>query len=147
MNAVSANPYAAPATGRPDDTWWNLWSMGSTLAVGPHRVEARTWHWTGLSTIQVDGVEVHRERNMGWHAQIEVPVGGHQLQIITRWYPIQPVQVRLDDILWVDDLFPQIGWLKAIGALTVLPFVVVFSGSITYDIWRMVQLARTIPLD
>ena len=137
-----ADPFAASSAGIATDTWWNLWSMGSRFEVGAHTVQVDTWHWTGRTVVQVDGVEVHRERNVGWHGHIEVDAGPRKVAIVTRWYPLQPVRVQVDGNPFLDDLFPQVFWLQAIGVATVLPPALLFAGSIAYDLWRMAELAQ-----
>jgi len=137
-----ADPFSAPTAGIATDTWWDLWSMGSRIRVGAHEVRVDTWHWTGTSVVQVDGKEAHRERNMGWHGHMEVDAGPHRVAIVTRWYPLQPVRVEVDGAPHLDDLFPQVFWLQAIGAALVLPPALMFAGSIAYDLWRMVELAQ-----
>jgi len=137
-----ADPFAATNAGIATDTWWNLWSMGSRFHVGRHEIQVDTWHWTGRTVVQVDGVEVYRERNVGWHGHIEVDAGGRRVDIVTRWYPLQPVRVEVDGSAYLDDLFPQVFWLQAIGLATVLPPALLFAGSIAYDLWRMVELVQ-----
>jgi hypothetical protein len=138
---VDSDVFSASTAGTATDTWWTLWSMGSRFQVGGHRVEVTTWHWTGLHAVAVDGREVYRDRNVGWHARIAVDAGPHAVAIVSRWYPLQPVRVQVDGRPYLDDLFPQVFWLQALGVATALPPALLFALSIAWDLWRMAQLA------
>jgi hypothetical protein len=144
MGSSTVDAFAAPATQRPSHTWWTLWSMGSTVTVGSHpahRLEVVTHHWTGHEHYLVDGVVVGRDRNLGWHADRSFAVGRHEVRLATRWYPLLPVELYVDGALQVDDLFPQLAWLKVLGGLPVLAVALTFAGSIAFDLWRLWGLA------
>ena len=138
--SLLTDPFQTTHTGTATDTWWSLWSMGSRFQVGAHTVQVHTWHWTGRTVVHVDDVEVHRERNVGWHGHIEVRAGTHAVAIVTRWYPLQPVRVWVDERPYLDDLFPQLVWLQLIGMGLVLPPSIAFGASIVYDLWRLAML-------
>lgn len=135
---MSPDAFAAPDRHRrPRATWWTLRAMGSTVDVGGHRLEVVTHHWTGDESYAVDGRVVATARNLGWHADRTVPVGPHEVRIVTRWYPLLPVVLEVDGQPWVDDLFPQLIWLKALGGAPVLALAILFGTSITWDLWRL----------
>lgn len=140
---MADNPFAAPTRQHrraPVRTWSGWLGMGSSFAVGRHRVEVETGHWTGLEIYRVDGEERQRTRNLGWHATQRLDVGGHEVAVRGRWYPVMPVTVEVDGVRWIDDLFPQIRWpVRLMASLTAVAMATI-SASIAYDLWRWVQL-------
>ena len=82
--------------------------MGSAFHVGPHEVEVETTHWTGHEVYRVDGEEAHTHHTLGWHSRQELQVGHRQVVIDSRWYPLLPVRVSVDDRPHLGDLFPQL---------------------------------------
>lgn len=112
---MEANPYAAPSARParlPMRTSWSLWGMTSRFRVAGAEVEAETGHWSGLEVYRVDGVEVLRVRNLGWHGKQVLRVEGHDVEVESRWYPLLPVVVRVDGVQRIDRLFPQSRWIK-----------------------------------
>lgn len=137
---AASDPFAAPAGGRVrPDTHLGLWSMRSSFPVGGSTVEVETTHWTGRETTRVDGVEVLALRNLGWHTEQRLDVGGHAVVVSGRWYPLLPVEVRVDGQPWVDDLFPQLWPIKAVLATAALPLAVLVA-SIAWDLARLAGL-------
>jgi len=133
--------FAAPVTTAPHTTWISLWAMGSSFLVGGHEVQVVTHHWTGRETYHLDGAEVASVRNLGWHADHTLTVGGHEVRVHGRWYPLLPVGVLVDDQPLLDDLFPQLAWLKAAVGLPALAVSAVLGLSIAWDLWRLAHLS------
>lgn len=129
--------FAAPVMGRPERTWWTLLQMGSTVRIGRHVLEVETHHFSGRETYRVDGEVVASVRDLGWHADRQVQVGPHTVRVVGRWYPLLPVAVHVDDQPVLDDLFPQLLWLKVVGGAPVMALAILFGTSITWDLWRL----------
>jgi hypothetical protein len=120
--------------------------MGSRFHVDGHVVEVATHHWSGDETYRVDGVERLRRRHLGWHTQLSLPVGDRVVQIRSRWYPLLPVEVWVDDQRWIDDLFPQVGAVLVILAAPAGAAALLFALSIARDLWGILALvARASP--
>ena len=144
MDLRSSSPshaFAPPVASTPDATWIGATAMGSAFRVGPHHVEVVTHHWTGRETYRVDGDEVASVRNLGWHADHRFVVGEHEVRVHGRWYPVLPVAVSVDDQPLIDDLFPQLAWLKVAVGAPVSIVSAVLGLSIVWDLWRLVQLS------
>jgi len=132
--------FAAPAVTRPDTTWITPTAMGSTFDVHGHQVEVITHHWTGREAYRVDGGLVASVRNLGWHADHELTVGSAKVRVHGRWYPLLPVAVEVDGQPAIDDLFPQLAWLKVALGLPVVLISAALGVSILYDLWRLALL-------
>lgn len=106
------DPFAVPDAGPHLHTWWSPSRMGSRFCVDDVEIEVQTHHWSGVEIYRIDGAEVLRVRNLGWHTRQALDIGGRSVQIVGRWYPLLPVRVTLDDRPLIDDLFPQLWWIK-----------------------------------
>lgn len=135
--------FAPPGPRRvPDATWWTPARMGSTFRVGAHRVDVETHHVTGEERYLVDGIEVLARRHLGWHAEVALPVGEHQVLIRSRWYPLLPVEVWVDGRRALDDLFPQQSLGLVLIGLPASAAALAFGASIVRDLWGLALLLR-----
>ena len=133
-------PPVHDAPRRPDRARLGLSGMVSAFRVGAHEVEVETGHWSGLEIYRVDGKELRRVRNYGWHNTERLEVHGHVVEIESRWYPLLPVVVRVDGHTVLADLFPQLQRVKWVGLALFLPPFLVLSASTAYDLVRLAGL-------
>lgn len=132
-----ANPFRAPAARLPPVAQRTLSGMVSRFVVDGVQIEVETTHWSGLEVYRVDGQEVARERNLGWHSRRVLQAGTHRVEVLARWYPFLPVRVEVDGEPYLEDLFPQLGPIKwGIAAVTV-PTAALLVASIVRDLWRL----------
>lgn len=134
------NPFAAPTPSGPLlQTWWSPRAMGSRFWVDGHELEVQTHHWSGTEIYRIDGQQVRRVRNLGWHATEALSVGERSVEIVSRWYPLLPVQVRIDGRPHVDDLFPQL-WPTKLALLALV------SVGGPWLIWRLASTLGIAPV-
>jgi len=138
--SVLTNPFAPHPERIPTETSGDLWGMRSQFAVGGSTVEVETSHWLGTEVYRVDGAEVRRVRNLGWHSRQALEVDGHTLEVSGRWYPFMPVIVTVDGRKYIDDLFPQLRLPLAVLTAVVMPLFLVLAASIAWDLWRLAGL-------
>ncbi len=138
--SVLTNPFAPQPDRIPAETSGNLMGMSSKFEVGGARVEIQTSHWSGTEVYRVDGEEVLRKRNLGWHSRQELQIAGHLVEVSGRWYPFMPVVVRVDGMKRIDDLFPQLRLPLAVLTALLLPVFLILTASIAWDLWRLAGL-------
>ncbi len=140
MSTGRANPFDAPGGGHiVPNTSLGWLGMRSSFEVQGVRIEVRTSHWSGREETRIDGQGVRSVRNLGWHSEQAHLIGGHQLRIVSRWYPLLPVQVHLDGEQVVDDLFPQLWPIKVALMAVLLPLLTVLVGSTAWDLLRLLS--------
>ena len=112
--------------------------MGSSCRVAGRWVEVEYTHWTGLEIYRVDGLEVRRERSLGWHGTQSLEVGGREVRLVSRWYPLLPVHVEVDGTVSIQELFPQLVPAKAVVLGLFVITSVALVAAIVRDVLRVV---------
>ncbi len=121
----------------PDQWTVSIWGMRSAVSVGGHIFEVETSHWSGSEVYRIDGLEVRRLRNLGWHADQRFELGAGTVRVVGRWYPLLPVEVRVDDQVVIDELFPALAWIRVVLATVVGPLMMLLGASIVWDLVRI----------